>query len=92
MSIRHQLRKRDSHDGFGSWPRLEIVAEGIDDVYRLARVLEVAQVEFSEVGGSVLRGLDRRWPGVIRALVARMGPHRGYPGRKPRAKKPGQEA
>jgi hypothetical protein len=85
--IRHRLTKEGND--FGQWPRLVIEVEGIDDVYRIARALEGHQVEFSELAVKTLRGLDRRWPGVVRALVERMGPREPwrYPGAKPRTKK-----
>jgi len=92
MSVTHSLSHPIEH-GWGPgegrpYPVLVIEARGIDDVYRLARVMETAQVEFSAIGHATLVGLDRRYPGIVRALVARMGPTRwGYPGRKPRAKK-----
>lgn len=89
MSVQHRL----SHpaEGFGdvgakTYPRLVITVEGIDDVYRLARVMEGAQVEFSEIGHATLVGLDRKYPGIVRALVQRMGPTWGYPGAKPRGR------
>jgi hypothetical protein len=88
VSIRHTLRKVNERDGFGSYPRLVIEVEGIDDVYRIARALEGHQVEFSRLAGQTLHGLDRRWPGIVRALVRRMGPSDGwrYPGRIPRTR------
>jgi len=91
MSVKHRLShpiERGWGPGEGRpYPRLVIEANGIDDVYRLARVMEVAQVEFSDIGHAALVGLDRRYPGIVRALVARMGPSRwGYRGVKPRAK------
>ena len=90
MSVKHILT-HPTENGWGPgegrpYPRLVIEAKGIDDVYRLARVMESAQVEFSEIGHSTLVGLDRRYPGIVRALVARMGPTWGYPGKKPRTK------
>jgi hypothetical protein len=85
--IKHRLRSIDKHDGFGAYPHLVIEVDGIDDVYRIARHLEIGQVEFSYMGWKILRGLDRRWPGIIRRLVERMGPSRyGYRGVKPRIK------
>lgn len=83
--IRHRLTKE--HDGYGGYPRLVITVEGIDDVYRIARALEGHQVEFQEIAVKTLRGLDRRWPGVVRRCVARMGgAHERwrYPGTRPR--------
>jgi hypothetical protein len=85
VSIRRRLRHVDYGDGFGAYPRLVIEVEGIDDVYRIARHLELGQCEFANLGTSILRGLDRRSPGIVRRLVAKMGPTRtGYPGRRPR--------
>lgn len=88
MSIRHTLRKVRTEDDFPTYPRLVIEVEGIDDVYRIARALEGHQVEFSDIARSTLRGLDRRWPGIVRSLVARMGPDDPwrYPGVRPRSR------
>jgi hypothetical protein len=86
--IRHRLRHVDHDDGFGADPHLTITVVGIDDVYRLARHLETGQCEFSKEGRAILRGLDRRSPGIVRRLVERMGPSRwGYPGVRPRVPK-----
>ena len=83
MSVKHRLSfPKDEY--FGSSPKLVITVEGIDDVYRIARVLERAQVEFSEMGVSVMRGLDRKYPGIVMRLIAKMGPAWGYKGVLPR--------
>jgi hypothetical protein len=85
VSIEKRLTKVQSE--YGSYPRLVITVEGIDDVYRIARALEGQQVEFGRLANLTLRGLDRRWPGTVRALVARMGPTRPwqYPGVRPKS-------
>lgn len=89
MSVRHRLshprEQRPGSDNGKLYPRLVIEAQGIDDVYRLARHMEIGQVEFAEIGYRTLKGLDRKYPGIVRKQGARMGPAgRGYPGRKPR--------
>ena len=84
--IRHSLRHLE-HEG-RSEPQLVITVRGIDDVYRLARHLEIGQYEFAQVGVAVLRGLDRKNPGLVSRQRARMGPDRGYPGVRPRAGRP----
>lgn len=84
MSVKKQLRAVQSE--FGTYPRLVVTVEGVDDVYRFARHLELGQCEFADMGRLTLAGMDRRWPGIVRAMVARMGPQSGYPGVKPRDK------
>jgi hypothetical protein len=86
--IRKRLQKRvDQH--FGYDPKLVIVAEGLDDVYRLARHLETGQVEFAAMGRRILRSMDDQAPGVVRHLTTRMGPAKllagARGGRRPRS-------
>lgn len=87
--MRHRLRWRVWRD-WGPEPTLTITVVGVDDVYRLARVLEAVQVDLAEHALGILRGLDRKDPGLVRRLVARMGtgPLRGhaYLGVRPRPK------
>lgn len=88
--IRKRLAKRIDPVLGGYDPRLVIVAEGIVDVYRLARHLELGQSEFAAMGRRILRSMDDQAPGSVRHLTHRMGPSnllggaRG--GRRPRPK------
>lgn len=71
--IRKRLHRRwDDYLGYD--PKLVIVVEGTDDVYRLARHLELGQVEFAALGRRILRSMDDQAPGVVRKLTTRMGP------------------
>lgn len=60
-------------------PILTIDLEGHHDIYRLARALERAQVEFAVLGRKMLAALDRQHPGLVDALTRQMGP--SEPGR-----------
>lgn len=84
--IRKRLVRRAMWpDGSGYDPRLVLVVEGPDDVYRLARHLELGQVEFARLARRILRSMDEQAPGVVRQMTAKMGPARGgYCGRKRR--------
>lgn len=85
MSMRKRLSKRTDEALGGYQPRLVIVVEGLDDVYRLARHLELGQVEFSRMGQRILTSMDAQAPGVVHALQERMGPAKGgHRGRRPR--------
>jgi hypothetical protein len=73
--IRKRLVRRPMWpDGSGYDPRLTIVVEGPDDVYRLARHLEAGQVEFARLGRAILRSMDEQHPGSVRALTTQLGP------------------
>lgn len=87
--IRKRLQHRaDPH--FGYDPKLTITVEGLDDVYRLARHLELGQVEFAALGRRILRSMDDQAPGVVRHLTTRMGPSKllagARGGRRPRGR------
>lgn len=86
--IRKRVQKRVDPALGGYQPRLTIVVEGIDDVYRIARHLETGQVEFGRMGRAILRSMDDQAPGSVAYLTARMGPHvgYGYRGRKRRGR------
>lgn len=72
--IRKRLQRRVDPVLGGYDPRLVIVVEGLDDVYRLARHLEQGQVEFAALGRRILRSMDDQAPGSVRYLTTRMGP------------------
>jgi hypothetical protein len=74
--IRKRLVRRIDPVLGGYDPRLTITVEGITDVYRLARHLELGQSEFAALGRRILRSMDDQAPGSVRYLTTRMGPAR----------------
>lgn len=73
--IRKRLQRRPNWpDGSGYDPKLTIVVQGAHDVYRLARHLELGQVEFGRLGRAILRSMDQQQPGVVADMQRAMGP------------------
>lgn len=86
MSLRKRLSRQRHEEAGRDYPRLVVVAEGVDDVYRLARHLEMGQSDIATLGRNALRSLEREWPGLVFELQQRMGPARGgHRYRRPRA-------
>jgi hypothetical protein len=85
--IRKRLQKRVLPDGRGYAPKLTVTVEGQHDVYRLARLLEMAglrhggTVHLHRLGVRILTSMDRQAPGIVAELTRELGParvtHRG---------------